>query len=467
MGCLIPSMKILLADGSSKPAGDLKIGDKLDTLHETTLKRGKHEVTYVEIIDSEVLLLNFSGQIFQCSPTHKFHLANSKKWIEAKDLKSGNKVLLLDGDKEFTEGEKLEDGEVVVIKVDKAHTYICDGILSHNKGNTTYHAPPPPPPDTTFQDYLKYQGKKEERAGYRNWADQLQEYKGKKSRQAGGRSGWADYQQGVKDQLKGGLITYNDARSQLQDYATLYNLGAGSILKPGEDPRRDWKAEDREGITFDDVPTYDDDANWQNFSIAGAQNELTDYYQNQLLPGRRDTGIKSAYQELLGREATTDELQTAKDRFGSGYYSNISDVKDSLTGSSEYKDKFQQSYLANYYDTMFGAEKRDPSTGARTGKRTFSFDKTLLPTYDGDLKGKTQITLPDYGDSFTGTPGEIDFQLDNIRESRKFLYSAGLTNLQGDLDKETQKLKNEGGKEITRIGKEGDIYGNLVSAFSF
>ena len=179
MGCRIPSMKILLADGSSKPAGDLKIGDKLETLHETTLKRGKHEVTYVEIIDSEVLLLNFSGQIFQCSPTHKFHLANSKKWIEAKDLKAGNKVLLLDGEKEFTEGEKLEDGEVVVIKVDKAHTYICDGILSHNKGNTTYHAPPPPPPDTTFQDYLKYQGKKEERAGYRNWADQLQEYKGK------------------------------------------------------------------------------------------------------------------------------------------------------------------------------------------------------------------------------------------------------------------------------------------------
>ncbi len=65
MGCPIPSMKILLSDGSSKPAGDLKVGDKLDTLHETTLKRGKHEVTYVEIIDSEVLLLNFSGNLLK------------------------------------------------------------------------------------------------------------------------------------------------------------------------------------------------------------------------------------------------------------------------------------------------------------------------------------------------------------------------------------------------------------------
>ena len=185
-----------------------------------------------------------------------------------------------------------------------------------------------------------------------------------------------------------------------------------------------------------------------------------------MLPGRRDTGIKSAYQELLGREATADELQTAKDRFGSGYYSNISDVKDSLTKSSEYTDKFQQSYLDNYYDTMFGDELRDTS-GKRTGMRQFRFDETLLPSYSDDLQDRTKITLPDYKDSFVGTPGEIDFQLDNIRESRKFLYSAGLTNLQGEIDKETQKLKNEGGKEITRISKEGDIYGNLVNAFNF
>ena len=169
---------------------------------------------------------------------------------------------------------------------------------------------------------------------------------------------------------------------------------------------------------------------------------------------------------MLGREATADELQTAKDRFGSGYYSNISDVKDSVKGSSEYKDKFQQSYLANYYDTMFGAEKRD-AAGQRTGTRTFNFKESLLPKYEGDLKGRTNITIPDYKDSFTGTPGEIDFHLDGIRETRKFLYSAGLTNLQGEIDKETQKLKNEGGKEITRISKEGAIYGNLVSSFNF
>ncbi len=458
MGCPIPSANILLSDGRTKPAGALEIGDKVDTLHEDTLKRGAHEITYVEIIDSEVLCLNFSGETFHCSPTHKFYLAETEKWVEAKALKQGDKVSQLEGELVFTNGKKIDNGKVVIIKVDEAHTYICEGILSHNKGNTTYYAPPPPPPDTTFQDYLKHQSEREEKSEYRNWTDKVQRYQADKGKQTSGRSGWGDFKEGVKSQLQGNLITYNDARSQLQDYADRYNLADNSIISPGQAPN-----ESGSGTT---LPSYTTPEEWKNWSVAGAQNNLTDFYQNELLPGRRDTGIKAAYQELLGREASEDELQTAKDRFGSGYYGNIGDVKDSLTSGSEYKDKFQSSYLDNYYDTMFGSELRD-QTGQRTGKRTFNFDSTLLPSYSGDLKDRTKVTLPDYGQSFTGTPGEIDFQLDNVRESRKFLYSAGLTNLQGEIDKETQKLKNEGGKEITKIKAEGDIYGNLVNAFNF
>ena len=83
------------------------------------------------------------------------------------------------------------------------------------------------------------------------------------------------------------------------------------------------------------------------------------------------------------------------------------------------------------------------------------------------LKGKTQITLPDYGDSFTGTPGEIDFQLDNIRQSRKFLYNAGLTNLQGTIDKENTALRTEGAKDVAKIGEQGGLYRGLVGSFNF
>ena len=36
-------------------------------------------------------------------------------------------------DKKLTAIEKVEDGDVVHITVKDAHTYICEGLLSHNK----------------------------------------------------------------------------------------------------------------------------------------------------------------------------------------------------------------------------------------------------------------------------------------------------------------------------------------------
>ena len=65
------------------------------------------------------------------------------------------------------------------------------------------------------------------------------------------------------------------------------------------------------------------------------------------------------------------------------------------------------------------------------------------------------------------TIAELEEGKQNIRDSRKFLYSAGLTNLQGEIDKETQKIKNEGAKEIAKIQQEGSIYGQLLGGFNF
>jgi hypothetical protein len=115
---------------------------------------------------------------------------------------------------------------------------------------------------------------------------------------------------------------------------------------------------------------------------------------------------------------------------------------------------------------MFGDEIKD-TEGAGTGRRTFKFDKNLLPTYAGDLSERTKVSLPSFADQFEGTPAELEQQLQNVRDSRQFLYSAGLTNLQGEIDKETQKLKNEGAKEVQKIAAQGDIYKSLVGSFSF
>jgi hypothetical protein len=343
---------------------------------------------------------------------------------------------------------------------------------------TVVQAPAPPPKDTTMQDYLEYQGKKEDRLDYRDWAASVQDYKAKKGQQQAGRAGWQDHKNLVQNQLQKGLLTYNEAQNQLTDYADKYKLAANTITRPGEDPRKGWREADRPD-SFDEIPEYETPEQWQSWSPNQAKNTLQQFYTGTgdidpvtgetdrgILGRRQDIGVEAAYQDLLGRDATSDELASARDRFSSGYYKDIDSLKSTLTQGSEYTDKFQDSYLANYYDTQFGKELRDDE-GKRTGKRKFSFDSTLLPSYGEETERRTGVTLPNFGDSFTGTPGEIDFQLDNVRQTRDYIFNSGLTSLQGDINKNIAELKVEGQKEMTRIAKEGDIYSGLVGSFNF
>jgi len=298
-------------------------------------------------------------------------------------------------------------------------------------GQTVQYQSPQIQQDNTFAKYLASQQEREARAEERAAKEAADRRAEEKARQAAAEQSYGGLRSGVEAQLRQGLISYGDATGMLRDYAAKYNL------TPKED----------------DVTA------------------LTNIYTKELLPGRRSTGISAAYEELLGRSATEEEIAKGMERFEQGYYSNVQDLKDSLVKGSEYQDKFNQSYLDNYYDTMFGKQSVD-AEGKKTGQRTFKFDKNLLPSFaeaEGaeTLQGRSQIKLPDFQDSITGTPGELQEQLQNIRDTRQYLYSAGLTNLQGEIDKETQKLKNEGIAEVQKIKAQGDIYTSLVGSFSF
>jgi len=289
--------------------------------------------------------------------------------------------------------------------------------------NVTYQAPPP---DNTFSELLKFQQRQADAANTRAAEEKKEADAKEAARKAAGAAGYSGLRTGIESQLRQGLISYADATGQLRDFAAKYELAP---------PEQDVSS-------------------------------LTKLYTEELLPGRRATGVTAAYEELLGRQATEEEKGKAMERFQQGYYSSVQDLRDSLSKSQEYQEKFNQSYLDNYYDTMFGKQTVDQA-GKKTGKRNFTFDKNLLPTYAETTKGRAGVELPTFADQFQGTPAEIEEQLQNVRETRKYLYSAGLTNLQGEIDKETQKLKNEGTKEIAKVSAQGDIYKQLVGAFSF
>ena len=281
----------------------------------------------------------------------------------------------------------------------------------------------PPPPDNTFAKYLEYQQEREKVLDTRAEQERVEAKAEEAARKASGAAGYAGLKTTTQQQLAQGLVGYESAANQLRDYASRYGL------TPPE----------------------------QDIS------ELTQQY-TAALPGKRATGISAAYEELLGRQATGDELNKAQDRFQQGYYGSMEDFKGSLTKSQEYQKKFNQSYLDNYYDTMYGKQAVDEK-GDKTGERTFKFDSKLLPSYGGNLADRTKITTPDFGEGFKGTPAELEAQQQNVRDTRQYLYSAGLTNLQGEIDKETQSLKNEGTKQVAKIGAAGSLYSNLVSGF--
>ena len=281
----------------------------------------------------------------------------------------------------------------------------------------------PPPPDDTFKNYLAYQKERELIAEEKaNKAEEERKAEAA-ARKASGAASYGGLKQTTQQQLAQGLIGYESAQQQLRDYAARYDLAP---------PEADIQ-------------------------------ELTQQY-TAALPGKREAGIKASYEELLGRQATSEELAKAQERFGQGYYGTMEDFKSSLTKSSEYQDKFNQDYLSNYYDTQFGKQTLT-AEGKKSGKRTFKFDSSLLPQYGGDLQARTKVVTPDFGKEFEGTPAELEAQQQNIRDTRQYLYSAGLTNLQGEIDKETQKLKNEGTKAVAKISAEGSVYSNLVSGF--
>lgn len=293
-------------------------------------------------------------------------------------------------------------------------------------GSTTVNYQPPViPRDDTFANLLKLEQDRETRAEQRAAAEKAEQKSAAEARKASAASAYSGMRSAVESQLRQGLISYNDAASQLRDFSAEYDLAP---------PEADVAA-------------------------------LTDVYTKEILPGRRAIGIASAYEETLGRQATEEEKAKATERFNQGYYSTFQDLRDAIAKSPEYQKKFNQSYYENYYDTQYGKQLTD-AAGEKTGKRTFTFDKSLVPTYADATRARAGVEIPSFQDQFIGTPAELDEQLQNVRDTRKYLYSAGLTNLQGEIDKETQKLKNEGAKEVAKISGQYDLYKLIGNAFS-
>ena len=339
-------------------------------------------------------------------------------------------------------------------------------------GSKTVYNAPKIEKDDSFEKYLQYQQEKEDRLQAQADKEKADAALKDLTRRKSGASGLTDLYDRTSSQLQSGLISFQGAQDKLQSYIDKYDLTAGFTPETRdtgiEDDPDTEVDESKETFTFD--PGYTDPTKGAGQYLSNLQN----MYQGEggLLSQQRTSGIQLAYKDLLGREATEDELSGAMSNLQLQSYggAGIQGLRDSIKSSSEYTKKFNDNYLDNYYDVQYGDQTTDEE-GNKTGKRIFNFDASLLPSYSGDLADKTNVNITtgeQFADYFSEgrTIAELESQQQNIRDTRKFLFSAGLTNLQGDIDKETQRIKNEGAKDIAKISQASDMY-KLLGGFNF
>ena len=285
-----------------------------------------------------------------------------------------------------------------------------------------------PAPDPAITAYNTYMLERQKQIDAKSEADALTATAETNAIKATGQAGYNAYKENLLNQFNAGLIDSAQAQQGFKDYEDRYKLGTG--------------------FTQNDL----------NYLTQQASQGAVG--KSQLLAGQ-------TYKDILGRGATESELASFSELQKTGQY-KLTDLVNSIKSGSEYQNKFNDNYLTSYYDTMYGKQEtttNEKGETVKTGKRTFNYNAAFDPTFTGDIASATGINTSQVPTSFTGTAAEIEEFQQAQRQKRDFMYNAGLTNLQGQIDKDTQKIKNEGTKEVTKIAAQGQLLSNLTSGF--
>ena len=285
-----------------------------------------------------------------------------------------------------------------------------------------------PKPDPSVQAYNNYMIERQKTFDAADDAAKLEATTSTNAIKATGQAGYNTYKQNLLNQFNAGLIDSTQAQQGFKDYEDRYKLGTGF-----------------------------------------AQNDLNELVNQatQQATGKSRTLAGQTYKDILGREAKEEELTSFENLQKTGQY-KLTDLVNTIKAGGEYTSKMDENYLTSYLDSMYGKQetKKSPEGyDVKTGRRTFNYNSALDPVFSGDITKATGISTSEMPTSFTGTAAEIEEFQNAQRQKRDFAYNAGLTNLQGQIDKDTQKIKNEGTKDVTRIASQGQLLSNLTSGF--
>jgi hypothetical protein len=115
--CVTDDTMIMMADGTERPARDLVVGDVLWTRHEETFVGGRFPIEAIDFAEEDILVVVLeTGPLFG-TPDHRVWTHDG--WQTLRELC----------------GVPAGRARVAKITVKDAHTYISNGVLSHNIKN--------------------------------------------------------------------------------------------------------------------------------------------------------------------------------------------------------------------------------------------------------------------------------------------------------------------------------------------
>ena len=129
-GCPAPWINIMLADKTSINAKDIKEGMFVYTQHETTKEWGEYPVTAVSFENANRWQVVVDDTIFVGSANHR--MLTEEGWIEIERLMPGDIITAHEKLAVVKYAKPHSFGEVVKITVADAHTYLTEGLVSHN-----------------------------------------------------------------------------------------------------------------------------------------------------------------------------------------------------------------------------------------------------------------------------------------------------------------------------------------------
>lgn len=130
-GCPTPDMRILTSDGDYIKAGDIKVGTSVHTVHEKTGEFGDYRVSYVGRMVQPILRVSIDGKSITVSDSHKF-LTENGEYVTISNITEGTLIKTINGLAKLESKQRIGEGEVIKIEVENAHTYVLEGVISHN-----------------------------------------------------------------------------------------------------------------------------------------------------------------------------------------------------------------------------------------------------------------------------------------------------------------------------------------------